>query len=254
MENKIKNKMKKKSKPKTRKKARTPAKRKAVSIQEPRKESAHKKESGAEAPMIGSVRPEQEKKEKDETLEAIDPKIAEEGGSHLAKWTAPSFILTNGEVITYKLSAAGSPFMIVWSLLQGNYIVSITFILAMAASVMHLVRKPEAMECLIDLEGIKMGDKLYKYNLLESFEVDEGSHILKFKLKNAIFPVKEIYLEDQDAKYIRAVLEYFLPEEKQEAVFLSREKKEKTGGEEMSDEEMLSYLEKMEKNIEKEES
>lgn len=180
------------------------------------------------------------------------PKKNENGdNSHLAKWIAPNFILTNAEALIYKLCAAGSPFMVIWSILQGSYIVSITFLLAFCVSLMHLMRKPEAMEYLIDLDGIKMGDRLYKYGLIESFEIDEEAKVLKFKLKNAFLPLKEIYLEDQDPNYIRAVLEYFLPEEKQDAVLLSRENKAVADQEEMSDAELLSYLEKMEKKMEK---
>ncbi len=119
---------------------------------------------------------------------------------------------------------------------------------------MHIERKPENMECLIDLDGIKMGERIYNYDLVESFEVDDETKVLKFKLKNAIFPIKEIYLEDQDPNYIRAVLEYFLPEEKQEAVLLSRGKREAAGEAEMTDEELHSYLERMEEKIEKERS
>jgi|GEM_PF-3342228 len=190
--------------------------------------------------------------EKDHVRKTDAPERTENGAeSHLARWTAPSFILTNGEVLIYRLCAIASPFMMIWSVLQGSYIVSITFLLAFCVCLMHLVRKPVAMDCLIDLDGIKMGDKLYKYSLIESFEIDEEAKTLKFKLRNAFLPVKEIYLESQDPNYIRAVLEYFLPEEKQEAMLISREKKGFADGDEMTDEELLSYLDKMEKNIEK---
>jgi hypothetical protein len=253
MANKIKNKIKKKAKPKIKKQAKVADKRRTESVSSPLDAKIGGSKMENKAHVEESAHLQKDKIEKTGNIETDEPEKVENGdNNHLAKWTAPSFILTNGEVLIYKLSAVGSPLMIVWSLVQGNYIVSITFVLALAASAIHLVRKPEAMECLIDLDGIKMGDKLYKYNLIESFEVEEEPRVLKFKLKNAFFPVKEIYLEDQEPNYIRAVLEYFLPEEKQEAVLLSREKKGSIGEEEMSDEELHSYLEKMEKKIEEE--
>lgn len=167
--------------------------------------------------------------------------------AHLARWIAPSFILTNGEALVYRFCAVSAPFMIIWSILQESYIVSITFFLTFGVSIIHLVRKPEAMECIIDVDGIKMGDRSYDYKSIESFEIDNESRILKFKLKNAFLPLKEIYLEDQNPDYIRAVLGHFLPEEKQEAVILNREKRLNMGSMELSEEELRSYLEKMER-------
>lgn len=171
------------------------------------------------------------------------------GDTHLAKWIAPNFILTNQEVLVYRLCVAGSPFMFIWSILGGNFISAITFLLAFTVCVEHLVRKPEKMEYILDIDGIKMGGKKYAFDKIESFEVDDEARIMKFKLKNAFLPQREIYLEDQDPNYIRAVLEYFLPEEKQEAVISSRNAHDDLSDEAMTDEEMLSYLEKMEKKI-----
>lgn len=223
---------------------------KKISAQE-----AGKNKKSDEAQAMAVVHAERTEAGKKETSMVNDlEKTKDRHSAHLARWTAPNFILTNGEVLVYKLSAAGSPFMIVWSILQGSYIVSITFFLALGVSIMHLVRKPVAMECLIDLDGIKMGDKLYKYNQIESFEIDEEAKVLKFKLKNAFLPLKEVYLEDQNPNYIRAVLEYFLPEEKQEATLVSRGKNVSSGAEEVSDEEFLSYLRKMENKAEREDS
>lgn len=251
---KSKNKIKKKNKARVVKKAEKLSERKSRPARIPVIKTETKKES-TEPQVVARVRPEQSEVGSAKKDRAHKPeKIEDAENSHLAKWIAPNFILTNGEVLIYKLCAAGSPLMIIWSLLQGSYIVSITFFLALGVSLMHIVRKPVAMECVIDLDGIKMGDKLYQYNHVESFEIDEEANVLKFKLKNAFLPLKEVYLDDQDPNYIRAVLEYFLPEEKQEAVLISREKKVVSGEEEMSDEEFLSYLKKMEKDIEKEDS
>jgi len=251
---KSKNKIKKKNKSKVIKKSAKPSERKSRPVMIPAMKAETKKES-IEAQIAAEVRPERSEVKSAEKGEAHGSKKIENGdNSHLAKWIAPNFILTNGEVLIYKFSAVASPFMLIWSLLQGSYIVSITFFLALGVSLMHLARRPVAMECVIDLDGIKMGDKLYAYNLIESFEIDEEANVLKFKLKNAFLPLKEIYLDDQDPNYMRALLEYFLPEEKQEATLISREKKVATGEEEMSDEEFLSYLKKIEKNIEKEDS
>lgn len=253
MATKVKNKIKKKNKAKTSGKINLSTGKKKKTVKKIVAENIVSKKNVGALNANEPVHNEKIEMKRDESAkDSAGEKTENTEDAHLAKWTAPSFVLTNSEVLIYRLCAIGSPLMVIASIFQGNHIVSITFFLAFFVSVMQLVKKPVAMECLIDLDGIKMGDKLYGYRSIESFEVDEEVNMLKFKLKNAIMPVREIYLEDQDPNYIRAVLEYFLPEEKQEAVLLSRERKGETGEGDMSDEELLSYLDKMEKKIERE--
>jgi len=183
---------------------------------------------------------------KNKFAEKINPeKITnnKEEDSYFAKWTAPEFIKTNGEMLFYYASIVGSILMIIWSFRQGSFVTVTTFAIIIMVVVFQIYRQPLDVECKIDLDGIAMNLKLYRYNEIDSFEVIQGdeNNVLKFKLKNAFLPVKEIQLEDQDPYYIRAVLEHFLPEKKQKETLINYEKK-KEFGEDMSEEEFEEYL------------
>ncbi len=166
-----------------------------------------------------------------------------EEDSYFAKWTAPEFIKTNGEMLFYYASIIGSILMIIWSFRQGSFVTVTTFAIVIMVVMFQIYRQPLDVECKIDLDGIAMNLKLYRYNEIDSFEViqDDENNVLKFKLKNAFLPVKEVQLEDQDPYYIRAVLEHFLPEKKQKETLINYEKKKKFG-EDMSEEEFEEYL------------
>ena len=163
--------------------------------------------------------------------------------AYLAEWTAPEFIKTNGEMLFYYASVAGSVLMIAWSFAQGSFVTVTTFIIVIIVVAFQIYRQPLDIECKIDLDGIILNGKLYRYNELDSFEVVQGdeNNALKFKLKNAFLPVREVQLADQDPYYIRAALEHFLPEKKQKESLINYEKKSEFG-EDMSEEEFYEYL------------
>jgi len=159
-----------------------------------------------------------------------DKKQKESENDYLAKWTAPEFIKNEEENLFYYASAVLSFFMVIWSFLEGNTIVAITFGLLIAVIVLHIFHKPRDIEYRIDLDGITVDDRLYRYSEIESFEIvqNEENSVLKFKLKNSLFPIKEIHLANQDPNYIYAALEYFLPEKEQEDSLISFEKEDES--------------------------
>ncbi len=168
---------------------------------------------------------------------------SENKNAHLAKWTASEFIKTNEEMLFYYASIIGSILMIAWSFMQGSFITVTTFMAVIVVVVFQIYRQPLAVECKIDLDGIILNGRLYRYNEIDSFEVIQGdeNNVLKFKLKNAFLPIKEVQLAEQDPYYIRAALEHFLPEKKQKEMLMNYEKK-KEFGEDMSEEEFEEYL------------
>jgi len=146
----------------------------------------------------------------------------------LAKWTAKEFAKTEEEKFLYYISIVLSVFMVVWSLRQENFLTAATFAVLTAVTVLYICRNPRDVEYEIDIDGLKIDNRLYKYDDIESFEIasKDDSSILKFKLKNSILPVKEILLSDQNPDYIYAVMEYFLPEEKQSESLVNFENKD----------------------------
>ena len=168
---------------------------------------------------------------------------SEKKDAYLAEWTAPEFIKTNGEMLFYYASIVGSVLMIAWSFAQGSFVTVTTFIIVIIVVVFQIYRQPLDIECKINLDGIILNEKLHGYNEIDSFEVIQGdeNNALKFKLKNAFLPVKEVQLADQDPYYIRAALEHFLVEKKQKETLINYENKKKFG-EDMSEEEFNEYL------------
>ena len=183
-----------------------------------------------------------------EVEERIEEKKIEDESSYFAKWIAPEHIKTREDVIIYYASAILSVFAIIWFYFQGSFIVVVTFSMLLVVIALHIYQQPRNIELKIDLDGIAFGDMLYKYVNIESFEVVEGEYfdVLKFKLRNSILPVKEIQIIDQNPRYIRAVLENFLPEEKQHAALIGFKKKNDFD-EYFSEEDFNDYLKEKEK-------
>ncbi len=216
----------------------TAIKSKAISEETAVKSETINKEAGAEEKIEG------EKKIEDES-------------SYFAKWIAPEHIKTEEDVIIYYASAILSVFAIIWFYFQGSFIVVVTFLMLLIVVALHICQKPRNIELKIDLDGIAFGGMLYKYANIESFEVAEEEYfnVLKFKLRNSILPVKEIQIIDQNPRYVRAVLENFLPEEKQQAALIGFKKKndfdeyfsEKDFEDYLKEKEKLEKLERREK-------
>lgn len=193
-----------------------------------------------------------ESKEMNEEAEAKEKAEAEkkikEEDSYFAKWIAPEHVKTQEDVIIYYASAILSVFAIIWFYFQGSFIVIVTFLMLLIVIMLHIYQQPRDIELKIDLDGIAFGDVFYEYKNIESFEVAEGEYfdVLKFKLRNSILPVKEIQIIDQNPRYIRAVLENFLPEEKQQAALIGFKKKSEFD-EYFSEEDFDDYLKEKEK-------
>ena len=171
-----------------------------------------------------------------------------EESSYFAEWISPEHIKTKQDMIIYYASAVLSIFAIIWFYFQGSSIVVMTFSALLFVTILYIYQEPRDIEIKIDLDGIIFGSMIYKYIDIESFEVVEGEYfdVLKFKLKNSILPVKEVQIVDQDPRYIRAVLEYFLTEESQNETLFGFEKKNDLE-EYLSEEDVNSYLEEKEK-------
>ncbi len=184
------------------------------------------------------------KRNKKESKKSKIKKVKKE--EYLAEWTAPEFMRTREEIFWYYLSIGAAALMIVWSLFQKNFVVVATFSLLIIVVAFQISRKPRNIKCKIGLNGIIIDEAIYKYDDLKSFEVVQNDefNLLKFRLKNAILPVKEIQLAKQDPYYIRAALEYFLPEEEQKETLVGFENKNKSDEEYLSDEDFYEYLKK----------
>lgn len=206
------------------------------------KKSVTKKKKDEKIKVVKSKNPNKKIKE---TINKSKRKSVKKN-EYLAEWTALEFTRTKEEIFWYYVSIGAAALMIFWSLYQKNLIVTVTFFLLIVVVVFQISRKPKNIKCKIDLDGIIIGDVIYKYDDIKSFEViqNDDFNLLKFRLKNAILPVKEIQLAKQNPYYIRAALEYFLPEEEQKETLVGFENKNGLGDEYLSEEDFYEYLKK----------
>lgn len=175
---------------------------------------------------------------------------------YFAKWIAPEYLKTKQDVIIYYFSAGLSIIAIIWFFWQGSYLTVVTFLILFVVVILYIYQEPRDVEFKIDLDGIYFGEIFYKYIDIESFEVIESEDInlLKFKSKGRILPFKEVQIVNEDPRYIRAILDNFLLEEKQEESLFGSKKKNEFD-EYFSEEDFEVYLEEKEKvrNLEKKE-
>ena len=170
-------------------------------------------------------------------------KKAEDDESNFAKWIAPEHIKTLRDMVIYYFSAVLALIAIVHFVLQGSFIPVFTFMMMLIVLAIYIYQQPRDVEYKIDLDGISVDDKLYRYREIKSFQIieDEEYSILKFESKNSVLPVKTIYLIDQDPLYIRAVLENFLLENELTESLIGFGKKDDID-DDISDEVLYNYM------------
>lgn len=148
---------------------------------------------------------------------AIAP-IADAGNGFFLRWTARDFVRAQGESMFYLLALVVSGAVIVWDWNSGSPITLMTFIMLMLVIVLELRKQPRDIEYGISIDGFHIGELLYLFEDVRSFElVDRDGHcVVRIQLKSAFFPVKDLVLPpDADLVYLRTLLEYFMPEERQ---------------------------------------
>ncbi len=102
------------------------------------------------------------------------------------------------------------------AILLGNVLFGILIFIAGLVSALHANREPEMIEYAVTTRGIQVGDKMYPYNTLEVFFIDEenpeGPQLLvrseKLLMPLLVIPVPEEYLDE-----IEDILASRLPEE-----------------------------------------
>ena len=102
------------------------------------------------------------------------------------------------------------------AILLGNVLFGILIFIAGSVSALHANREPEMIEYAVTTRGIQVGDKMYPYNTLEVFFIDEenpeGPQLLvrseKLLMPLLVIPVPEEYLDE-----IEDILASRLPEE-----------------------------------------
>jgi hypothetical protein len=162
----------------------------------------------------------------------VESKTESRREEYFLRWKGPDFVRTIGEEYLYWASLVLSGLIVIWSLWQMNFFTALSFMILIVVVVFELKSQPKEVEYEVNLEGVMIDGRLLRFNEMRSFDIFEkaGFNIVRLQMKTAIFPIKEVFLEEsQDLVYVKTLFEYFLPEEKQEdKLFNFKEKKELT--------------------------
>lgn len=190
-----------------------------------------------------------EKKEKSATKKAgsakKEAKVAEEQERHFARWTERDFLRTEEEKLFYKLAFVGGILAMLWAIKDESWLSAITFLTLLVVVVFELKSEQRQVEYEINIDGISIDGRLYRFDEVKSFDLMErgGEKIVHFQLKRSVFPTKDMILgSGQDVDFIEALLEYFLPRETQEDVLFNFKEEKQMTDEEFIDKKVDEYL------------
>lgn len=172
-----------------------------------------------------------------------------EGGEeqYFLKWQSVDFVRTVEADYLYRAAIILAVIVILWSLWQGNYFSALPFALMIAVVIFELNSQPRAVNYAVNMDGVLMDGKLLPFSKIQSFDIiTKGDlEVVRLKMRNAIFPLKEIFLaEGMDLLYVKALFEHFLPEERQEERLFNFETRQEVSEEDELDRAIDKYIQK----------
>ncbi|MFA7170846.1 MAG: hypothetical protein WC180_02545 [Candidatus Paceibacterota bacterium] len=176
--------------------------------------------------------------------EKVDDDLADMAGEEektFIKWTGKNFVRPEGQTFFYEVSLVASVITFLWSAIGQNWLTALTFLALVVMIVIELKDVPRDVEYEINIDGILIDGKLYRFDNIHSFELTKNGDfdIVKLQLHDSIFPTRELHLtEGQDVVYIETLLAYFLPKEKQEDALFNFRKRGKSE-EDMTEDEFI---------------
>jgi hypothetical protein len=178
--------------------------------------------------------------------EEVVAQVRSESERYFAEWQERDFIRSKEETYVYYLALIVSPLVIFWAYQAQNTMTMLMFFVVMVVVIFELRSQPQLLDHKISIDGILIGDRLYKFVDIESFGMTEkeGVNIVRIKLKDSFLPVKDVVLASgQDVRFIRALLRYFLPEREQAAtLFNFGGERKNLSKDELIDQQVREYL------------
>lgn len=197
--------------------------KKNVSEEKKRVSKETKKRKGVKAPASeGSIKrvvskTESKTRKTKGSVKKNKSKKAEQ--EYFLRWKGPDFIRTIGEEYLYRGGFVVSILVTISSLLAANFLTALTFLVLAVVLVLELRSKTREIEYEVNLKGVVIGASFLQFSDIRSFDISSkaGFNVVRLQMKNAIFPMREIFLaEDHDLEYVKSLFAYFLPEEEQE--------------------------------------
>lgn len=150
--------------------------------------------------------------------------IQDGGEKSFIKWTGKSFLKSKEDTLFYKVSLAVALGIILWGIKDGSWLSVVTFLTLAVIIIYELKDEPTDIDYEINIDGISIGGRLYKFDDIHSFDIvkKKESYIVKIQLRDSFLPTKELHLAaGQDLVYMETLLEYFLPREAHEEMLFN---------------------------------
>ncbi len=138
-------------------------------------------------------------------------------------WQAKEFKKKAKGRLWYIIWALFSLGIIIFAVLEQSPLMALVFILISVIAYLFSKKEPEKIEFILSKKGVKIKDKLYSYDELESFWIfydPPRKKMISFKSTKILMPYLNIPLTKQDPLKIREYLLKFLPEKEQEESFI----------------------------------
>jgi|GEM_PF-2518340 hypothetical protein len=167
----------------------------------------------------------------------------QEEDEYFVKWTGKSFIPRQWEKSFYQVCLIASAAVVLWSISDGSWLQAVTFLALAATLVLELKDEPRDIGYEINIDGIVIDGKLYRFEDIRSFDLGKknGFDVIKLRMKHMLLPMRELHLaEGQDVLYIETLLEYFLPKEAHKDTLFDFGKKDEKNSEELAEEEFIN--------------
>lgn len=149
---------------------------------------------------------------------------AADHGKSLMTWEIPEFEQHERGRLWYIIAFVVVAALLVWALLNANYLFAILIIIFAITSYLQISRHPADITVRITEKGVAIGDRLYRYDTLRAFWVIYKPPVvnaLYLEFKNSLRPEMSIPLKKKNPVKVREILLDYLTEdlEKEEESF-----------------------------------
>ena len=145
-----------------------------------------------------------------------DETVQPDHGRTLLEWSFPEFERHERPFGWYVLAVIVGLALLIWSIVDQNYLFSIIVVLAAALFVRQTTRQPGLITARVMEDGVELGRNFYEYSELKNFWIIYEPPTVKrlfFTFKMGVRPYLAVPIEDQNPVRIREALRNFLPED-----------------------------------------
>lgn len=150
-------------------------------------------------------------------IDAIDQGEKEDffASDYLLSWHAPEFVYHPKSLLWHILVGSFILLLIAISIITGQLLASIVFIISGILIFMYAEVKPKIIEIALTNMGIKVGNNFYPFNKIKSFWLVYESPVKTLNLETTrrFSPIITLQLEDTDPFLVRNILREHILEE-----------------------------------------